>query len=206
MASNPLRYYIDNQLLNIKNIINYLFCLSYHKIIPKFMLDTTDDELIITIIYSSSTTSLKLCGSSIITYNIYTKKWKGVINLYSIIDGKMLDRNYINIQRDFPFIVDNNLLKINFQHPYVEYVIESDFIEDVLEPSLNKFIHSAFDPRDLITIPTFHNFIHISPNIREFYDKVDDHERHLLFLSKKALVNKKYFLPEELWINIYKYY
>jgi hypothetical protein len=227
MASNPMMYNIDNESLNISNIINYLYYLNYHKIIPAFTFNFDNEikeTMTITVIYSMSSTNLPLSGFTTITYNIQTQKWKSSINLSSIIDGRLIDKTFTNIQRDFPFVIDNNLLKINYQYPYVEYVIESYYIEDVLEPSLNKFINVFnsynIDPYNIITDPIINNNMSIvlqslympSKHFGNYNDFVifntnnRNHKRYLEFLLKKYIINDRIFVPEELWKIIYKYF
>jgi hypothetical protein len=215
MASNPTRYNLYNEPLSVKNVIKYLYSLNYYDIIPHFTLDITDTELHITTIYSASSTSLPVNGYTNIIYNIHTKKWKGIINLASIIDGHLVDKTFTNIQRDFPFVIENNLLKIKYQNPYVEYVIESDYIEDVLEPSLNVFVSRIINPYNINTLPSImdnmRHYLKIRhfasyEDVEKFYDKIDAHEKHLLFLLKKNIINDTSFLPEELWENIYKFH
>ncbi len=210
-----MRYYINNEPLSIKNIINYLYCLKHHNIIPNFMLNITDTEIQITTIYSCTSTQLPLSGHTIITYNIYTKKWRGSINLASRINGNLVDKTFTNIQRDFPFVINNNLLKINYKQPYVEYIIESDYVDDIIEPSLNVFMHDIINPRDIIMTPDinrdmiyFLNYRHFGneQNIQNFYLKIDAHEIYLQFLSKKNIISKEHFLPEYLWKTIQCFY
>jgi hypothetical protein len=219
MASNPMMYNIDNKPLSVDNIINYLYYLNYHKIIPDFtfQFDSKMEEIMtITVIYSASTTIIPLSGYTIITYNIKTQKWKSSINLASIIDGRLVDKTFTNIQRNFPFVIDNNLLKINYEHPYVEYVIESNYIEDVLEPSLNTFISDHIDPYDIKPDPAMKNkmfwFFLLNKTFGDYVEFLvfttnnSIYERYLEFLSKKNTINEKKFVPEELWDIIYKYY
>ncbi len=214
MASNPRIYTINNQLLNIKNVIAYLFCLKQYDIIPKFIINITDNELQITTIYPYEPLKYQYSGYTIITYNIYTKKWKGSINLTPNEYIANSNITYITINRDYPFIIDNNLLTINFQYPFIEYIIESDYIEDVLEPSLNKFVHPYLNPYNLY-LPNniqsdfryYYNLdMRMFIDIKPFYNKYDEHEKRLAFLSKKNIISENYYLPEELWIEIYKYY
>jgi len=181
MASNPIKYYINNEPLSIKNVIKYLHYLYQKSVIPHFTLNLSDDELAITTIYSATSTQLRLSGYTIITYNIYTKKWKGSINLASIIDGRLVDKTYTNILKDFPFVVDNNLLTINYQQPYVEYIIESNYIEDVLEPSLNVFTHAFLNTYSITThfcnntLKYIIEASHLYPDdIDKFYRKFDE--------------------------------
>ena len=214
MSSNPHNYTINNEALSIKNVIIYLLCLKYHEVIPNFMVDITDDELHITTIYSSC--KFNVSGHTIITYNIYTKKWTGNINLSPVEYGNYSTITFSNIERDFPFVIDNSLLKINYQHPFVEYIIESDYIEDVLEPSLNVFNHPYLNTRNILSFPLLLNkyfyenslkSIHITNDeIQTFYNKIDAHEKYLSYLSIKNIINETHYLPEELWIDIYKYY
>jgi hypothetical protein len=215
MASNPTRYNFYNQPLSVKNVIKYLYSLKYYGIIPHFTLNITDTELHITTIYTATETTLPLNGYTNIFYNIHTKKWKGIINLASIIDGRLVDKTFTNIQRDFPFVLENNLLKINYQNPYVEYVIESDYIEDVLEPSLNKFISRIINPYNITSLPAIMDNMshHLKirhfasyEDVEKFYDRIDKHERHLLFMLKKKIIHETSFLPEEMWRTIYRYY
>ncbi len=215
MASNPTRYYIDNEPLSVKNVIKYLYCLENYGIIPHFTLNITDTELHITVIYGYTTTLQPVMGFTNIVYNINTKKWKGINNIASIIDGQKVDNRYNNIQTNFPFVIENHLLKINFDNYYVEYIITSDYIEDVLEPSLNVFEATYINPRNMFTthkilrdMPYFLNLHHFASDqdINNFYSKIDAHEKYLLFMLKKKIVNETYFLPDELWKNIYKFH
>jgi hypothetical protein len=179
------------------------------------MINTTDTELQIITIYSYTSTRLPVSGHTIITYNIYTKKWKGNINLSSHVDGNLVDKTFTNIKHNFPFIIDNSLLKINYQQPYVDYIIESDYIEDVIEPSLNVFTHNIINPYNMIMIPEISRMMTYYLNVRnfgneqaiqQFYLKVDAHEKYLLFLSKKNMINNVQFMPEELWEIVYNFY
>ena len=220
MASNPMMYNIDNEPLNMGNVIKYLYYLNYEKIIPPFTFNfdkEMNDTMTIIVIYSPSSTIIPLSGHTIITYNIHTQKWKSSINLLSIIDGRLVNRTFANIQQKFPFVIDNNLLKINYQYPYVEYVIESDYIEDVLEPSLNEFISDHIDPYNIMTTPTINSNMHFSlqSSRRPFGNYTDyiifhmndnRHKRYLEFLSKKNTINESLYVPEELWDIIYKYF
>ncbi len=216
MASNPNNYTINYEPLSVKNVIDYLLCLKHHEIIPNFMLDITDDGLHITAIYSYASCKFNVSGHTIISYNIYTKKWKGNIIFSSMEFGNSTNITFNNIYRDFPFVIDNNLLTINYEYPFIEYIIESDYIEDVLEPSLNVFNHSSLDPRHMMSDPSFADkyiyeyylrLVNINKDdIQPFYNKIDAHEKYLLFLSKKNIINQNHYLPEELWRIIYNYY
>jgi len=229
MASNPVQYNIDNEPLDIKNVIKYLYCLKLYQIIPHFNLDITDKELNITTIYSPTSTNLPFNGYTVITYNIYTKKWKGVINLNNIENGSLVNKTYLNLKNNFPFVIDNDLLSIKYEHPYAEHIIESEYLEDVLEPSLNVFRHNLFNPRNINSAICFATVIRngysITYNniygmdyaiehyhngkksdIQNFHRKIEEHENYLMFMSKKDIIKKSFFLPEELWRTIYKFY
>jgi hypothetical protein len=215
MASNPTMYNINNEPLSVKNVIKYLYCLNRNGIIPQFTLNITNTELHIIVIYGYSTTSLPLMGFTNIVYNIYTKKWKSINNIASLIDRQKVDNRFNNIQTNFPFVIQNNLLKINFDNYYVEYIITSDYIEDVLEPSLNLFDENLINPRNMFitrdSLGDMFRYLNLGYfgsdiDLQDFYRKVYEHERYLLFLSKKKNVNETFFLPEELWENVYKYY
>ncbi len=216
MAANPQRYYINNQPLSIKNVLQYMFCLNYNGIIPDFTVSIDNNELCINTIYSATSTRIPVNGYTTIIYNIYTKKWRGIINLASIIDGRLVDKTFANIYRDFPFVIENNLLKINYEFPYIEYVIESDYIEDILEPSLNVFNildHASINPYNIFPTPQNINRMHyhLATNsmfysLLNFYNKIDLHEKYLLFQSIKPIINEIYHLPEELLENIYYYF
>ncbi len=214
MASTPLIYRINNETLNVKNIICYLYFLEFNDIIPKFSLNFTDSQIEIIIIYSAHSTNLPLRGYTVIKYNMYTKKWISFIN---INNHNSTDTIYNVINRDYPYLITNNLLKINMDGQYLEYVLESEYIEDILEPSLNKF--STFDSN-------FRNMYissHLCQNIKEillyrrfdineqeydnFYERYHEYEQSKLFEKQKTLIrNNNYNLPEELWGRIYYFY
>jgi hypothetical protein len=214
MAVTTRRYYLDNEPLTPKNIVNYLFHLQYYNIIPHFTVNYTDTEMSIIIIYSAQSTNLPLYGHTIITYNIYTKKWHSSINLSSIIDGKLVINVFNNINNNYSYLINNNLLKIKYQSPYVEYVLESHHIEDILEASLNEFNHATIDPRNITNyqnlvshlLYTQRYIVNNEIAINNFNNKIDQHEKYLLFQLVKNIINEKYFLPEELWNKIYSLY
>ncbi len=219
MASNPRSYHMFNESINIKNILKYLIALETYNIIPSFTINITDSELIITTIYSEKY-KFPLSGHTIIVYNIHTKKWKSYINLVLIING-FKQTIYSIFEQHYPYLIDNNLLKINYQPPYIEYVLESDYIEDILEPSLNNFINGhtlyrtshSIDPYNILYDTNIvRNMSHFILNrtdrmnvsdVKHFYKKINENERRLLFESKMKIINDAYFLPEELWNLIY---
>jgi hypothetical protein len=211
MPSLRTTYYsFDNESLNVKNIIMYLLCLSRQDVIPRFTLDFTDTELSITTIYSAHTTHLPLIGYSIITYNIYTKKWKSIINLESKTNG-VTKTNYMYeiIKWNFNDLIDNNLLKIKYDAPYIDYILESDYIEDIIEPSLNLFYYKTKVDSTKVFGVTMEYALSLYYNVNDiekFYKKVDKYEKYLLFKSIKEIINNKHLLPEELWDEIYKFF
>jgi hypothetical protein len=211
MPSLRTTYYsFDNESLNVKNIIMYLLCLSRQDVIPRFTLDFTDTELSITTIYSAHTTHLPLIGYSIITYNIYTKKWKSIINLESKTNG-VTKTNYMYeiIKWNFNDLIDNNLLKIKYDAPYIDYILESDYIEDIIEPSLNLFYYKTKVDSTKVFGVTMEYALSLYYNVNDiekFYKKVDKYEKYLLFQSIKKIINNKHLLPEELWDEIYKFF
>jgi hypothetical protein len=212
MASTQLIYRINNEPLNVMNIITYLCVLVTYNIIPKFTLDFTKTDMTIIVIYSLRSTSLPLSGYTIITYNIPTKKWKSYINIGTIVNGTVVNNIFNRFQHDYPYLIENNLLKINYKAPYVEYILESDYIEDILEPSLNSFnANHGINPRDCVltgTILSNMRYILMSISseidIARFYQRVDMHEQFLLFESIKETINKSHYLPDELWRIVYQ--
>jgi hypothetical protein len=211
MPSLRTTYYsFDNESLNVKNIIMYLLCLSRQDVIPRFTLDFTDTELSITTIYSAHTTHLPLIGYSIITYNIYTKKWKSIIHLESKTNS-VTKTNYMYeiIKWNFNDLIDNNLLKIKYDAPYIDYILESDYIEDIIEPSLNLFYYKTKVDSTKVFGVTMEYALSLYYNVNDiekFYKKVDKYEKYLLFQSIKKIINNKHLLPEELWDEIYKFF
>jgi hypothetical protein len=87
------------------------------------------------------------------------------------------------------------LLKINYQNPYIEYIIESYYIEDVLKPLLNVFVSRIINPYNIttntfyVTFPAlmYHMNYHFASykDFENFLNRIDKHEAHLLFMLKK---------------------
>jgi hypothetical protein len=68
-------------------------------------------------------------GVSIIKYNILTRKWTSVID--NITLGQLINQ--------YPYLYTNEMISTNYNPPYIEYILESSNINDILEPSLNPF-------------------------------------------------------------------
>lgn len=208
MALNLTRYSFNNTPLTIKNVIHYLYALNYHQIIPKFWLNFSDTEMHINIIYDYiNFTKYNIYGYSTIIYNIETKKWKSIINTSTNINDRLND-SYKRFKDNYMYLIENNMIKVNYNHPYIEYVLESDYLEDILEPSFNEF-----NMRNIISNTIMDNFMkdivriqRLKDHIKNFYNKVNENENKLLFLLKKHIINTHNYLPNELWNNIYIYY
>ncbi len=209
-----LIYRINNEALTVKNICSYLYFLEFHSMIPKFSLNFTDTYMEIITIYSAHSTRLPFSGYTVIRYNIHTQKWSSVINLTHLNSS---DTIYNILDRDYPYLITNNLLKINMDGPYIEYVLESDYIEDILEPSLNKF--SQFEPNyRSVNIPAYifkhikytlqNKGIHINDQAYDnFYERLHEHEQFVAFEeTKQQINNSNYELPGELWNRVYHFY
>jgi hypothetical protein len=68
-------------------------------------------------------------GVSIIKYNILTRKWTSIID--NITFSELIDL--------YPYLYTNEMISTNYNPPYIEYILESSNIDDILEPSLNPF-------------------------------------------------------------------
>ena len=193
-------YYLDNKPINILNIIQYLCYMKTYGIIPEFHVYHDIYNLYIETHYLN-TFKWKKEGVSLIKYNIYTKKWTSIIDHIT----------YEEIYEKYYYLIENNLIKINYNHPYVEYELESDYFEDILEPSLNSFnndyineyrIPLYINPRNFIKnninyINNYNNIINTMmlgietiynnlyndkhQNIFPFFEKYNEHEKYLNF-------------------------
>ena len=211
-------YYIDNVPVNICNFIKYLCYLKTYGVIPEFSVSHDIDNLYIQTIYTDYNGKWNKNGVSLIKYNIYTKKWTSIIDHIK----------YAEIYEKYYYLIENDLIKVNYTHPYVEYVLESDYLEDILEPSLNSFnneyindyrIPLYINPRNFnnnnnqittivgLGIAEMYNYLYnmIDRPIWPFYHKYSEHEKYLRFEERKQVfIDHNLILPEEIWDNIYK--
>jgi hypothetical protein len=211
-------YYINNVPINIWNLIKYLCYLKTYGIIPEFSVSHDIDNLYIQTIYTDYNGKWNKNGVSLIKYNIYTKKWTSIIDHIK----------YAEIYEKYYYLIEYNMIKINYNHPYAEYELESDYFEDILEPSLNSFnneyineyrIPLNINPRNLYNdynqlvfivssgIEELYNNLYnlIDPLILPFYQKYNEHEKYLKLESCKQLfTDNNLILPQEIWDNIYK--
>jgi hypothetical protein len=214
MSSTTINYRINNKPLNIKNIINYLYSLKYYKIIPNFGLNFTATEMEILTVYSSND-AFPYRGHTIITYNITTKKWKSCIYLYSVINNKLINNIFTILHRNYPYLCINNILKIdNTNYPYADYILESDYIEDIFEPSFISFNQThSINPRNI----TINRYIvdsmrrafqnnNYEAEIEAFYQRIEQEDKRVLLESIKEIINNKHYLPEEIWRNVARFY
>ncbi len=215
MASTQLVYTINGARLTVMNIIDYMFFLQAHCVIPKFSLNFTDNEMHITIIYVKNMYN-NLVGYTVIKYNINEKKWRSYINLETNMNSANI---YPYLSQHYPYLVENNLIKVNFEFPFYEYILESEYIEDILEPSLNNFnnnfnLHHIINPRNILidwqTVNIMRYYLRNGTNstiqeIEQFYQKVDKQKKRVHFQTIKHILNINYFLPDELWNNIFEY-
>jgi hypothetical protein len=220
MALTTKRYNINNEPISIRNIIYYLTNLSWLGVIPKPYVNIIDNEIHIMTVYDISS-KCSYYGTSLIIYNIHTQKWKAILDIAtSFIGGTLTLNTYERIKNDYYYLIENNMVSINYNYPYVEYVLVSDYLEDILEPALNNFSEDYvsvcskhINPRNIILDEGDKSVIEFMMNkrfnmneIKIFYDKLKDHEKYLLFQTIMECINRKYYLPNELWLNIYKYY
>ncbi len=206
MSKCEKKYLINNKPINIYNFHIYLTYLNQLGVIPDFYINIFDDEIHFTTIYSKY--KWAEYGTSKIIYNIYTKKWK------SIIDHK----NYITLIKNFNYLNTYNMIQINFDDPYIEYILESDYYEDILEPSLNIFDTKYVNNFNINIYDLNTNFVHIylhpffninenKDNHNNFLKKVYACEAYLMFNNIKLILTAaNYILPPELWNHIYSYY
>lgn len=128
MASRGQTHYINNEPISVFNIHKYLSYLARLEIIPWFDITFNNNEMQITTIYIINSKWGKN-GLSTITYNIITRKWKSVID----------NITYEELKNQYPYLIEKNMVSIKYEQPYIEYILESDDINDILEPSLNPF-------------------------------------------------------------------
>lgn len=209
-------YYIDNEPVNIWNFIKYLCYLKTYGIIPEFSVSHDIDNLYIQTIYTDYNGKWNKNGVSLIKYNIYTKKWTSIIDHIK----------YAEIYEKYYYLIENDMIKVNYTHPYVEYVLESDYLEDILEPSLNSFNNEYINDYRIPLIINPRSFnnnnqiaiivglgIHemytnlynmIDQPIWPFYHKYNEHENYLRFEeSKQVFIDHNLILPQEIWDDIY---
>jgi hypothetical protein len=202
MSSTTIKYMFNKERLSIMNIINYLCILVHFKTIPKFSVNFTNNEMEIITIYSVDSTDKPLNGYNIITYNFITKKWTTRINIQSIVNNEFINNICGILINNFPYLIDNNLLKVIYQNEYIEYILESDSIEDILEPSFISFNDSRINPREIIIsshVVKFSRIEYLDSNYDS--DNAELNKRIFVFQSIKKL----YYLPEEMWNVIYSF-
>ena len=124
---NPRNYSINNEPLSVLNIHKYLSYLLKLFVIPPFNVSFDNNEMQIVTVYNSNKWAKN--GVSIIKYNILTRKWTSIIDTMT----------FIELNTHYPYLVENNMVSTNYNYPYIEYVLESYNISDILEPSLNPF-------------------------------------------------------------------
>ena len=130
MATSCQTHHIHNEPISIFNFHKYLNYLWVLGIIPEFKITFNEDftELQLISIYTHNN-KWKKYGISLITYNINTRKWKSVIDIMT----------YEDLKNQYPYLIEKNLVSVSYNQPYIEYVLESDDINNILEPSLNPF-------------------------------------------------------------------
>jgi hypothetical protein len=213
-------YYFENEPITVFNIVKYLTYLETYDIIPKFEFYNDDINLYFEIVYTDYIGKWKKQGIALITYNIYKKKWKSIIDHTS----------YKELYEKYYYLVENDMIKVNFTHPYVEYELESEYIEDILEPSLNSFDNTYLNNynvplninpynviQDVIQYDFNNSLYGIQrlyyltcydklQNIGPFYINFYEHEKYLNFEEcKKVYIDNNLLLPNEIWKYIYIY-
>lgn len=215
-------YFFEKQPITVFNIVKYLAYLETHGIIPKFEFHNDDSNLYFEIYYIGYNKWRKH-GISLITYNIYTKKWKSIIDHAS----------YRDLYEKYYYLIENDMIKVKYTSPYVEYELESEYIEDILEPSLNIFDNKYINnyniqfniiPNNVIIDDNFvinkvnntlymlamdysNNYYHKLQNILIFNNNFIKHEKYLNFEAIKKIYTDNYLiLPLEIWNNIYLFY
>jgi hypothetical protein len=201
-------YYLNNKPVNIFNIIQYLCYMKTYGIIPEFNVFNDIDNLYIETCYTNNCKWNKE-GISLIKYNIYTKKWTSIIDHIK----------YQEIYEKYYYLIENDMIKVNYNHPYVEYELESDYFEDILEPSLNSFndeyindyrIQLDITPRNFIkhhieyNYNNYNNYImNIIRGIQAIYDNMYN-EKHQTMLSFYQKYNKhEQYLNFKACIQVY---
>lgn len=207
-------YYIDNVPVDIWNFIKYLCYLKTYGIIPEFNVFHDINNLYIQTLYTDYNGKWNKSGISLIKYNIYTKKWTSIIDHIK----------YAEIYEKYYYLIENNMIKVIYNYPYVQYELESDYFEDILEPSLNSFneeyinnytIPLNINPRNFnnnqivfivsLGIYEMYNNLYnaIDQTIFPFYKKYNEHERYLKYEKcKQILTDNNLILPQEIWDNI----
>jgi hypothetical protein len=122
---NSTSHYFNNQPLSIYNLYKYLSNLYKLNIIPSFEVDICDnlENIIFTFYYKYGTSQIK--------YNIHNKKWRSLFNTISF------ERFLYECNKYYYYIIINKDINISRNNDYI--MLESSNIDDILEPSLNKF-------------------------------------------------------------------
>jgi hypothetical protein len=124
------KHYMNNEPISIHNIYKYLVNLLKIKVIPYFMvsINNTKDEITFTFNY----TDIKFgkFGKSKLIYNIYTKIWTSKFNTTS----------FNTICKNYNYLIKANMVSIdNIVNNNIVINLQSQNIDDILEPSLNPF-------------------------------------------------------------------
>ncbi len=145
----PIKHYINNNPISIYNLYKYMVNLYKLEVIPEFNVHFNNDLTEIIFLTEYNNNKWKHQGTSIITYNINTKKWKSCINTHMINQ----------LCSTYSYLLEKNLFIDNTIINNEEYLtMESYDIDDILEPSLNPFetqylnIPCNYDLRNLFTI------------------------------------------------------
>jgi hypothetical protein len=162
-------YYINNKIIDNTNICEYLQLLSIFGVIPKYNNIYNDVNLLnITINYSGGWGD---GGMVKIEYNNCTKIWTSYLYNKSISDIY----NYL--------FTSGKATPMNDK--YLDYVIISDSLDDILEPSLGSFDHRHYEKYPDINMRNIiidNNIQKIDDNIQKIDDniqKINDNKQKI---------------------------
>ncbi len=142
------KHYMNDYPISIYNLYKYMVNLYKLGVIPEFNVHFNNDLTEIIFLTEYDNNKWKHQGTSIITYNINTKKWKGCINTHTI--NQLCSK--------YPYLLEKNLFIDNTIINEEYLTMESYDIDDILEPSLNPFeieylnISCNYDLRNLHSI------------------------------------------------------
>ena len=143
-----IKHYMNNNPISIYNLYKYMVNLYKLGVIPEFNVHFNNDLTEIVFLTEYNNNKWNHQGTSIITYNINTKKWKACISTHNI--NQLCSK--------YPYLLEKKLF-INNTIINEEYLtFESYDIDDILEPALNPFeieylnITCNYDLRNLCSI------------------------------------------------------
>jgi hypothetical protein len=197
MSSN--KHYMNMQPITIYNLYKYMINLYKLGVIPSFSVNFNTDlnEIIFTICYDDI--KWDKYGTSVISYNINTRKWKTRLNTLSLEE----------LYNNYNYLIENNNVIFDKKFSDNNYlVLESYNIDDILEPSLNPFEpqymnYGNYNLRDLVTVNSNHVHNINFSCYHMFINNVIKFETDIKFIKYKAQNDT---IPEHLWNIIYENY